>query len=167
MRGPYARSTTRRSVRSDSVLPRDRPECRDRSPARRELFFDFLRDRRSPESLPLRPRRAWIIARSNNASDPVGWISERKRSGPAGDRPMNSGHFHHARSHLRVGKRRPAKLKSLGAKFAFPRYGDSRFGNVRIEWKIWMLNWVKSSGVDAPRNKITFLAPRPSGVFYG
>jgi hypothetical protein len=25
----------------------------------------------------------------------------------------------------------------------------------------------ESSGVDAPRNKITFLAPRPSGVFYG
>jgi hypothetical protein len=45
------------------------------------------------------------------------------------------------------------------------RYGRNRFGYVRIEGEIRMFDWEKSSGVDAPRKKIVFLAPRPSGVF--
>ena len=44
---------------------------------------------------------------------------------------------------------------------AFPRYGCAQNGHVRIEGKIRMLNCEKSSGVDAPRKKNTFLAPHP------
>jgi hypothetical protein len=44
---------------------------------------------------------------------------------------------------------------------AFPRYGCAGNRHDRIEGKIRMLNCEKSSGVDAPRKKNTFLAPHP------
>src|SRR5262249_12092342 len=43
--------------------------------------------------------------------------------------------------------------------------GEARPG--RIEGEICMFNWGKSSGVDAPRKKITFLAPAAFRGFLG
>jgi hypothetical protein len=92
---------------------------------------------------------------------------------PAGDRPMNSGHFHHididsimldptcgSGSAIRA-------AEPLGGEVCVPsiRRCPKRTGADRVEDMDVKLG--KSSGVDAPRNKITFLAPRPSGVFYG
>jgi hypothetical protein len=34
-----------------------------------------------------------------------------------------------------------------------------------VEGKMRMFDWRKSSGVDAPREKISFFSPRPSKVF--
>jgi hypothetical protein len=58
-----------------------------------------------------------------------------------------------------------ARPKSLGAKLAFPLYGNARNVHVRIEGMIRMLNWEKSSGAEAPRNKISFFSPPPPSGF--
>jgi hypothetical protein len=75
---------------------------------------------------------------------------------------MTSGHFHHididsimldptygSGSAVRA-------AESLGAKFAFPRYGGDRNGHVLIEWKIWMLNWVNLAGLMRLARKLLF-----------
>jgi hypothetical protein len=46
------------------------------------------------------------------------------------------------------------------------RNGD-RNGHVLIEWKIWMFDWEKSSGVDAPSNKSSFFGPPAFRGFLG
>jgi hypothetical protein len=71
---------------------------------------------------------------------------------------MTSGQFHHidiyARSHLRVEERPSARPSHLGE-------ARPDFSAHAIQWKVCMFIEEKSSGVEAPRKKITSLAPAP------
>jgi hypothetical protein len=55
--------------------------------------------------------------------------------------------------------------ESLGAKPSPLGMGRDHFGHVRIEGKIRMFDWEKSSGVEIAHQNFAFFAPRPRTEF--